>query len=43
MKYEELKKKETVRQLQQIRETQEKELHALEDAQNTQLDDFNKA
>jgi EF-hand domain pair len=43
LKYEELKKKETIRQLQQIRETQEKELNTLEEAQNTQLDDFNKA
>ena len=43
LKYEELKKKETIRQLQQIRESQEKELHTLEDAQNTQLEDFNKA
>lgn len=43
LKYDELKKKETIRQLQQIREAQEKELHSLEDAQNTQLEDFNKA
>lgn len=43
LKYEELKKKETVRQLQQTRETQEKELDSLENAQKTQLEEFNKA
>lgn len=43
LKYDELKKKETIRQLQQMRESQEKELHSLEEAQNTQLEDFNKA
>lgn len=43
MKFEELKKKETERQLHQTRETQEKELQNLEEAQNNQLEDFNKA
>lgn len=43
LKYEELKKKETVRQLQQTRETQEKELESLENAQKQQLEEFNKA
>jgi hypothetical protein len=43
LKFDELKKKETERQLQQTRETQEKELVSLEEAQFNQLEDFNKA
>ena len=43
LKYEELKKKETIRQLQQIKETQEKELRGLEESQNSQIEEFNKA
>jgi hypothetical protein len=43
LKFQELRKKETVRQLQQIKDSQEKELQSLEEAQNTQIEDFNKA
>lgn len=42
-KYEELKKKETVRQLQSVRQAQEQELQDIEEAQNSQLSEFSKA
>jgi len=43
LKYDELKKKEALRQLNFIKTAQEKELKAIEEAQKAQFDEFSKA